>query len=128
MDGSFANTDTDTDTDFVPDSGPDYTQSRSSSNTVKRGVPKKTKKSRILELALPDMPKRWLDRLNVFFFPVVAPRLKRSAVDVVHDYCQMRDLPKRDYKSATFQAALKVSVCDIHLDLLTVYYFRSRGS
>ncbi|KAJ6563799.1 hypothetical protein B0H19DRAFT_1067415 [Mycena capillaripes] len=99
MDGSFA------DTDFMPD----YTESRSSSNTPKRGVPKKSKKSHTLELALKDMPTRWLDRLNVFFFPVVVPRLKRSAVEVVHDYCQMRDLPRRDYKSATFQDALKAS-------------------
>ncbi|KAJ6497198.1 hypothetical protein C8R47DRAFT_1069243 [Mycena vitilis] len=91
------------DDDFIPD----YSQSRDP--PVKRAAPKKSKKSRLLEEPLEHMPFRWVRRLKIFFFPDANIKSQRSAKDVVHDFCQMRDLPKRDYNNGGFQSALKES-------------------
>lgn len=85
------------DHDYIPEF--DRTKAR-------RAKPAVPKKSRILELELEKMPAQWFQRINVFFYTVVNPGLQHSAADVVQDYCQMRDLRKRDYKSAGFQAAI----------------------
>lgn len=96
MDGSVL------DRDFIPD----YSQSRDP--PAKPAAPKKSKKSRMLEAPLEHMPFRWVQRLQRFFSPEPNSDMQRTAGDVVHDFCQMRDLPKRDYNNIGFQTALKV--------------------
>ncbi|KAJ7178700.1 hypothetical protein C8R43DRAFT_1118071 [Mycena crocata] len=56
-----------------------------------------------------ELPNQWCKHMKVFFYPMVAPKLRRSKKDLVDDYRAMRDLPKRVYQSAAFQTSLQES-------------------
>ncbi|KAJ7688904.1 hypothetical protein B0H14DRAFT_3176117 [Mycena olivaceomarginata] len=68
------------------------------------------KESVPLENAAEEMPAIWFQHISVFFWPVAQPKhFRRSPKDIINDYCQMRDLPARDYKSESFQETLNSS-------------------
>ncbi|KAJ7665865.1 hypothetical protein DFH06DRAFT_261485 [Mycena polygramma] len=92
--------------EYIPEDIPEYSQTPS--QPAQRATPK-PKKSRQLEHPVEEMPYIWAQHIGVFFFTEANPKIQRSAADVVHDYCQMRDLPKRDFEAPAFQSALEES-------------------
>ncbi|KAJ7446882.1 hypothetical protein B0H11DRAFT_2248652 [Mycena galericulata] len=56
-----------------------------------------------------DLPAYWLRRIQVFFYPVVNPKICWSKADIVDDLRDMRNLPKCSYQLPAFQAALEES-------------------
>ncbi|KAJ6464716.1 hypothetical protein DFH09DRAFT_1346753 [Mycena vulgaris] len=83
---------------------PDFTQSRPA---PRRAAGPKKQPSPPADLT--RLPYVWFQHMQVFFYPKVNPRIRRSKRDVVHDLRAMRNLPKRVWASETFQTALEDS-------------------
>ncbi|KAJ7709489.1 hypothetical protein B0H17DRAFT_1190694 [Mycena rosella] len=56
-----------------------------------------------------ELPAQWFQHMQVFFYPKVAPDLRRTQKDVVNGLVNMRLLPKKFWNTPVFQMALEMS-------------------